>query len=155
MDKGQIIKYLDNYKHVPAMIETKKLQIADLEDRLQFARENRYIDHEKSEIRSTGISKPTEKTAIMDLDGYATPAEKELSRQLYACRSDLRALEHMPKYVDAWLGGLHERERLIIGLHHFDRMTFDRIGSTVGFDASTIKRIYKQAIGKIERIACY
>lgn len=155
MDKEQIIKYLDSYKQIPAMVTLKQVQIADLEERLQFARENHSTTPERNEIRKTDISKPTEKKAIMDMDGCITPIEKELSHQIRNCYADLRALEYMPRYVDAWLSGLIDRERSVIELRHFDRLTFEQIGESVGFEKTTIKRVYCQAMEKIERMACY
>lgn len=155
MDLSQVTRYLDSYKQVPAMITAKKLQIADLEERLKFARENRCINHEPGEIRVKCISKPTENKAVMDIDGSITPAERDLMRRIKNCRADLHVLEFMPKYVDTWLGGLLNRERVVVELRHFDHLTFEQIGDAVGFEKTTIKRVYRQAMGKIENMTSF
>ena len=109
--------------------------------------------------RGTGISNPTEKYGIMLADGYKTPELIALEGKYAKLRAEYEKCVENVEFVEAWFGGLSERERWIVENQVIDGLSWKSavIGyiAKFGDDTSkdTLKRLRDKARDRIYQMA--
>lgn len=106
----------------------------------------------------SGISNPTERVALELAEGRETEEVKSLRLKIEQLNNERTELEYNIQYVEAWLAGLTERERLIIEASCIDGESWynvmRRYQQVYGIEISksTIRRMKATALGKIYSI---
>lgn len=103
----------------------------------------------------TGISDPTSSIAVKVADRRAQIA-REWGKNLIDMETELYERLRDLGYVDGWLSGLKEREKLVVEKHIIDGIVWDKIPDLImaSFPGDTyslegVRKIQKRAIKKI------
>ena len=106
------------------------------------------------------MSSKVERLAIMLADGESPGELKQIEAELSAAQTELRARQASAEFVEAWLKGLQERERLVVTAHILDGLVWseviDLFNATYGiiYSRTGLKQLLFRAMDKIYRIAC-
>lgn len=109
--------------------------------------------------RGTQIGNPTEKYGGMLADGFKTDEQISLEEKLAQITAEYNEKIVVVEYVNSWMSGLSDRERVVIRSNMIEGDTWkdtvnnynQRFGDTVSKD--TLKRIKDRAIDKIIEMA--
>lgn len=105
------------------------------------------------------VSNPVEDLALRYMDGYVPETLKGWLSESENMQRELRRLEANVAYVDAWLGALNDRERMVITDHMLDGKSLRELEITsvrrFGYHmtADGIRGIKRKALQKIYDIA--
>ena len=109
--------------------------------------------------RGTQIGNPTEKYGGMLADGFKTDEQISLEVKLAQITAEYNEKIVVVEYVNSWMSGLSDRERVVIRSNMIEGDTWkdtvnsynQRFGDTVSKD--TLKRIKERAMDKIIEMA--
>lgn len=108
---------------------------------------------------SHDISRQVEEIAVRYADGYVPQEIREMLRRLDALKRDRGLYAGQLAYVEAWMKGLNDRQRLVLERQMIDGESWrkvaeiyrDTFGDSVSKD--TLKRIREKAVASITAIA--
>ncbi len=161
MTANDVIMMLTDYKICKARCLFLASKINELELLIE-KKKSKIIDDEVSITsvlsdmpRGTNISSPVEKLAIKVADGYINSDIIELKYEYKELTYELEKGKQIINYVEAWLGGLSNKEKLIVELFYFEKLTWREIqlhfekNNREYMSKSTLRRIKNDAINKI------
>lgn len=145
-----------NHLYIDAMDMVRKI---NAEARKAIANDAVHAQQYKDSPPSGQISKPVENLALRYADGYMPGTIKAWMAESEEMQRELRDLETDIVYVDTWLGGLKEHERIVVTASRIDGLKWPEIAqkSKELFGEyksdSTLRHWCKVAMGKIYNVA--
>ena len=156
---------LENYRANKARREHLYIEAMDMamqinaEARKAIAGDAIHAQQYKDTPGGGRVSNPVEDLALRYMDGYVPETLKGWLSESENMQRELRRLEANVAYVDAWLGALNDRERMVITDHMLDGKSLRELEITsvrrFGYHmtADGIRGIKRKALQKIYDIA--
>lgn len=166
MTLEQIELYLHDYKSCLGRCNHLKIEMAILERQIEAVKRDtaETLASPKPKPlsdmpRGTQIGNPTEKYGGMLADGFKTDEQILLEAKWAECEAEYNEKIVVVEYVNSWMSGLTERERVVIKAQVIDNLPWkdtvntynQKFGDTVSKD--TLKRIKGNAVDKIAEMA--
>ena len=114
------------YNHLYLEAMTMAMQI-NAEARKALANDSMHAQQYNDMPKGNQLTKTVEELAIRYADGFIPETLRDWMEESEAMHTELRQLETSIAYVDTWLGGLGETDRIIVTAHDVDDLTWPEV----------------------------
>ena len=166
MTRERVDEMMKNYRTVEARCEYLRAQVSILEASLEENRKQMINDKVSMSQAITGmphgttVGDPVGNLALDIAMGNVTVFMQQIEDELAAVKKELNSKQYVLVYVNSWLKGLNDREKMVVVLKNMDGQPWGQIVDAMkkqyGEDACSkhsAQRLYDRAMEKIYEVA--